>query len=257
MKNRRKLIAGNWKMFQTPTQASQLTQRIQEQLATQAPNWHSKCDVLLCPPYLSLERVGSFLKGTKIDLGAQDVHWEEQSARTGKISADMLSDINVTYVIIGHSEQRTFFQENNTNINRKIQSAILHGLKPIVCIGETLEEYNLKKTETVLETQVQEAFAKVPLINFNKCVLAYEPVWAIGTGQSATAQQAKESHAFIRQLCKSMYGVEAAESIGILYGGSLKATNATELLTIPDVDGGLIGGASLKAEEFVKIIKSV
>lgn len=213
-------------------------------------------EIVICPTYLALHPVQSAVAGSNVGLGAQDVHWEDQGAFTGKVSADMLVGIGVGYVILGHSEQRTYFHETDQSVNQKFKKALAHGLIPIVCVGETLEEREGNRTEAVLEKQVRGAFAGISQSQAEQTVIAYEPVWAIGTGKVATTAQAQEAHKFIRSLLAAAYSGPTAEKIRIQYGGSMKPENAAELLAQPDVDGGLIGGAALKADSFLGIVKA-
>jgi triosephosphate isomerase len=211
-------------------------------------------DIAVCPPYTNLSAVAAVLKGSNVRLGAQDVHWEEKGAYTGKISCAMLKSAGVEYVIIGHSEQRSYFHETDETVNSKIKAALGAGLLPIICVGETIEIRKAGKVEEVLQTQVQGALEGLSDDEVKRCTIAYEPVWAIGTGETATPQQANEAHAFIRSLTGRLYSEEIAQGIRIQYGGSMKPSNAAELLGQSDVDGGLIGGASLKVEDFKGII---
>ncbi len=247
---RRKILAGNWKMHKTAEESAALASAIADALR-QKPAPH---EVVVCPTYVALDRVAQALKGSSVALGAQDMHWENQGAFTGKISGDMLKAVGVSYVVLGHSEQRTYFHETDETVNKKTLKALADGLVPIVCVGETLEEREGNVTEKVVETQVRGAYAGVSAADAAKTVIAYEPVWAIGTGRTATSAQAQEVHAFIRGLLRSLYGNDVAEAVRIQYGGSMKPENAAELLALPDVDGGLIGGAALKAETFLGII---
>lgn len=246
---RRKIIAGNWKMNKTPSQAATLAREIVD-----ACSKYKNTDIVVCPPYTALDRVSAALKGSSIALGAQDMHWEDQGAFTGKISWDMLEDVGAQYAIIGHSEQRTFFHESNETVNKKTKKALTTKLIPIVCVGETLEERKANKTNSVVESHVTGAFKDISVDQAKKCVIAYEPVWAIGTGVNASPEQAQEVHKFIRELLAKLYGADLAQSLRIQYGGSMKAENAEGLLKQPDIDGGLIGGASLKADSFAGII---
>lgn len=247
---RRKILAGNWKMFKTPAESAALAKDLVEALKA-SPTDH---EVVVCPTFVALDRVSAALAGSQVLLGAQDMHWDPQGAFTGKISGDMLRALNVAYVILGHSEQRTYFQETDESVNKKVRKALLDGLKPIVCAGETLQERDSGITEKVVERQIRGAYAGLSGNDAVKTVVAYEPVWAIGTGRTATSAQAQEVHRFIRGLLAALFGSSTADSIRIQYGGSMKPENALELLSQPDVDGGLIGGASLKAESFLGII---
>lgn len=246
---RKKLIAGNWKMTQTPSQAVELANSIKKTVTGS-----QSCEILVCPPYTALVPVRDALKGSSIHLGAQDLHWQDQGAFTGKISADMLLDSGATHVIIGHSEQRTYFHETDETVNKKLNKALSSGLIPIVCIGETLEERDNNKAFDVVKRQIEGAFSGIA--NLGATVLAYEPVWAIGTGRNATPEQAQEMHSFIRKTVEAQNSKSVADNIRILYGGSMKPENAAGLLTQTDIDGGLIGGAALKADSFYGIINA-
>lgn len=244
-------IAGNWKMFKTVAEARHLVSELVPSL--QAVRNVEKA---LCPPFTSLLAVRALLEGTDIGLGAQNLHWEDAGAFTGEISAPMLAEL-CQYVIIGHSERRTYFGETDATVNRKIQSAMVHGLVPIVCVGETLDEYEAGNTGEVVTRQVREGLARLNLTEGNSIIIAYEPVWAIGTGRAATAEGANVVIAdFIRRALDEQFGATIAETVRILYGGSVKASNAAEFFTQPDIDGALVGGASLKADEFTGIVQA-
>lgn len=247
---RKKIIAGNWKMNTTLNEAIELAKDIVERV-----KGIEDVDIVICPPYTNLYPVYQIIKDTNVKLGAQDLHWEDKGAYTGKISADMLLSVGVEYVIIGHSEQRTYFGETDETVNKKVKKALQKGLKPIVCVGETLEEREAGKTKEVVKTQVLGAFKDLSKEEVLKNIIAYEPVWAIGTGRNATPEQADEVHAFIREVLADLYDDEVAQKIRIQYGGSMKPENAKALLEKENIDGGLIGGASLKGESFYKIIK--
>lgn len=213
-------------------------------------------DVVLCTPFTNLYAVHQVIQDAPIGLGAQDLFWEDSGAYTGQISAGMLTSVGCNYVIIGHSERRQFFGETDETVNKKVKKALASNLLPIVCVGELLEEREADRTETVVETQVKGALAGLTKEDAAKLVIAYEPVWAIGTGKVATPEQAQEVHKFIRDLLAKLYDQELADSIRIQYGGSMKPDNAAELLAQPDIDGGLIGGASLKADSFLGIVNA-
>jgi triosephosphate isomerase len=247
--SRKKFIAGNWKMNTTLNEAVDLAKAIVVKMGK-----ITDVDIAICPPYISLKSVYDVIKGTSIKLGAQDVHWEPKGAYTGKISCAMLKSVGVEYVIIGHSEQRQYFHETNETVNKKVKAALNSGLLPIICVGETIEERKSQKLFSVVESQVKGAFNNLSKDEALKCTIAYEPVWAIGTGEVATPQQANEMHVFIRKLISQIYNSDTAEKIRIQYGGSMKPDNAKALLALSDVDGGLIGGASLKAEDFYGIV---
>ncbi len=210
-------------------------------------------EIAVCPPYVAIPAVIQELKGTSISVGAQDMHWEDQGAFTGKISHDMLTDLGCDYVILGHSEQRQYFHETDETVNKKTVKALEKGLKPIVCVGETLEERDAGKTNEVVQTQLLGALKGIS--DLKDTVIAYEPVWAIGTGKNATPEMAQEVHSMIREKLNQMYAAKAND-VRILYGGSMKPDNADGLLKMEDIDGGLIGGASLKADAFFGIIKA-
>lgn len=247
---RQKIIAGNWKMNKSVDESQKLAAEIVQAVTGKTP----KAEVVICPTFLALDRVAGVVKGTSVKLGAQDVHWENQGAFTGKVSVDMLKAIGVAYVILGHSEQRTLFGETDESVRRKVGKVLAEGLRPIICVGETLAEREANQTEAVVKTQVTAAYAGLTPEQALETVIAYEPVWAIGTGRTATDAQAQEVHAFIRGLLKAQFGAKIADAVRIQYGGSMKAENAQGLLAQGDVDGGLIGGASLKADSFLGII---
>ncbi|MBN1540599.1 triose-phosphate isomerase [candidate division KSB1 bacterium] len=248
---RKKIIAGNWKMNKTVGEAVELARELA------AKDFDSgRVQVVICPPFTDLTAVQETLQGSRIELGAQDLYWEKSGAFTGQISADMLVSAGCAYVIIGHSERRQYFSETDETVNLKLVAALQAGLNPIVCVGEMLDERQNDETESVVERQIRGAFAGLTAEQAQKAVIAYEPVWAIGTGQVATPDQAQEVHGFIRALIREIYGDAVADSMRIQYGGSMKANNASELLRQPDVDGGLIGGASLDAESFWAIVKA-
>jgi triosephosphate isomerase len=247
---RKKFIAGNWKMNTTVDEAVALAKAVVEKMGKV-----SDVDIAICPPYISLKSVSDVVKGSSVKLGAQDVHWEAKGAYTGKVSCAMLKSAGVEYVIIGHSEQRQYFHETNETVNKKVKATLAAGLLPIVCVGETLDERKTGKLFSVVEAQTKGAFAGISKADALKCTIAYEPVWAIGTGEVATPQQANEMHAFIRKQMAGLYDGETADKMRIQYGGSMKPDNAKALLALSDVDGGLIGGAALKADDFLGIVK--
>ena len=248
---RKRIIAGNWKMNMNHKDAEKLARNIVERVADV-----NDVEIAVCPPFTSLSAVQNVIKDTVVSLGAQNMHWEEKGAFTGEISANMLLTLGCDYVILGHSERRAYFHETDEIIARKIKAAIESGLTPIVCVGETRTEREDGITEKVVEKQVRGAFSDLSPEMFDGTVIAYEPVWAIGTGLTATSEQAQQVHAFIRKLLGDIFGTGIAEKTRIQYGGSMKPSNAHELLNQPDIDGGLIGGASLDAESFEGIIKS-
>ncbi|HCT85127.1 MAG: triose-phosphate isomerase [Candidatus Margulisiibacteriota bacterium] len=246
---RKIMIAGNWKMNKTIDEAVELINGIKGKL-TGTEN----CDIVICPTFVCLESAKKAVSGSALKLGAQNLYWKDSGAFTGEISADMLLSSGVEFVIIGHSERRQYFGETDETVNLRLKQALKKGLKPIVCIGETLEERENNKTFTVLDTQLTGGLADISADDMKKIVIAYEPVWAIGTGKVATNEQAQETHAYIRSKIKSMYNAEIADGVIIQYGGSVKPDNAEGLLSLPDIDGALVGGASLKVEDFVGII---
>lgn len=245
---RRKVIAGNWKMNMLPNEAIAFI----EGLAPRVKD--TKNEVILCVPYTDLFYALLNAQGTNIKIGAQNMHWEENGAYTGEISAKMLKCIGVEYVIIGHSERRQYFAETDETVNKKVKKALQEGLKPIVCVGETLEQREEGKTEEVISRQIEIGLEGLEEKDFETLLIAYEPIWAIGTGKTATSEQANETIRTIRKKVVEMYGNMAGASVIIQYGGSVKASNAQELFTTSDIDGGLVGGASLKVDEFEKIV---
>ena len=247
---RKAVIAGNWKMNKTRPEAKELIEAIKP-LAENAG-----CEVVVCVPFTNLETAVNAVKGTNIRVGAQNCHFEKSGAFTGEISADMLVELGVEYVILGHSERRQYFGETDETVNKRLKAALAAGLKPIVCVGELLWERECGITEEVLGKQCKLDFFGISPEDMRKTVIAYEPVWAIGTGRTATAEQAQEACKFIRGVIASIFGAEVAEAVTVQYGGSMNAKNAAELLSKVDVDGGLIGGASLKAPDFGEIIKA-
>jgi triosephosphate isomerase (TIM) len=246
---RRKLIAGNWKMNKTSADAVPLVRDI---VAGSAKN--PNVEVIVCPPFTALESVARALEGSVVKLGAQNMHPEPSGAYTGEISAAMLRALFASYVILGHSERRTYFKETDAFINQKVLVAFKNQLKPILCVGETLQERESGATLKVVQTQVEQGLQGVSKDIATSVVVAYEPVWAIGTGKVATTAQAQEVHAFIRGLLTNLFGEAIAQKVRILYGGSMKPANAPELLAQPDIDGGLIGGASLEARSFIDLV---
>lgn len=245
---RRKVIAGNWKMNMLPNE----TINFIEQFAPLVKD--TKNEVILCVPFTDLFYALLHVQGTNIKIGAQNMHWEEKGAYTGEVSAQMLKSIGTEYVIIGHSERRQYFAETDETVNKKIKSALTVGLKPIVCVGETLEQRENSKTEEIVTNQVEKAFNNLKAEDLKNIIIAYEPIWAIGTGKTATKEEANETIAQIRKKVAEMYGQNDANEIIIQYGGSVKASNAKELFEMSDIDGGLVGGASLKPDEFSKIV---
>ena len=245
------IIAGNWKMYKTQKEAFQLASALKQKLSD-----INSVKVILCPPFTALASVKEAVEGSHILLGAQNMHWEREGAFTGEISPQMLLTAGCKYVIIGHSERRNYFFETNENVNLKVRSALGFGLIPIVCVGEKLDEREANKTKQVVEDHIRGAFENLTADSAKKCVIAYEPVWAIGTGKTATPAQANEVHLFARELLSSIFDQGCAEKVNILYGGSVKPENSKELLEMPDIDGALVGGASLDADSFKKIVSS-
>ncbi len=246
---RRPFIAGNWKMHLTLDAAVQLAQAV----ATACGKITDR-DIMIAPPFTALASVAAAVKGSNLQVGAQNVAWEKEGAYTGEISPTMLKDLGVRTAIIGHSERRHIFGEGNAMINRRLRTALDCDIQPILCIGETLEEREAGATFTVLERQLREGLKNVNQEQAAQVVLAYEPVWAIGTGKTASKEQAQEVHCFLRELLTRLYEKNLAEGLRILYGGSVKPENIDELMAQPDIDGVLVGGAALKAESFERII---
>ncbi|MBQ7161180.1 MAG: triose-phosphate isomerase [Clostridia bacterium] len=249
---RKTIIAGNWKMNMTPSQAAKLT----FDLKTAIPLKRRACEIVLCVPYVDIEMVKTGVTGSEMKLGAQNVHFAPKGAYTGEISAEMLTECGVEYVIVGHSERRQYFGETDETADKRLLAGVNAGLKVILCVGETLAERESGVTTQVIARQTRVGLADVSREMLGNVIIAYEPVWAIGTGKTATADQAEEVCAFIRGVVAELYDSGAAEGLTIQYGGSMNAGNAAELLSKKDVDGGLIGGASLKPEEFAKIIEA-
>jgi len=243
------MIAGNWKMHMTAKEAADLAAAMRKGLDPDL-----KHEVLLAPTFTALHAVNAVLGGSKIFLSSQDVCWEEKGAFTGAVSPSQLKDAGCTHAIIGHSERRKVFLETDEVVNKKMKAAIKAGLVPVLCIGETLEERESQKTYRVLETQLVGAFAGITPAEAAKVVIAYEPVWAIGTGKTATPDQAQDAHVFVRKQMERIYGRDYAEAVRILYGGSVKADNIDELMAQGDIDGALVGGESLKADKFLRVI---
>jgi triosephosphate isomerase len=248
---RKVIIAGNWKLNKTSREALVLVEELKREVANA-----EGVDIVVCPPFTALDVVSEAIMDTNIALGAQNIYWQDSGAFTGEISAPMLKDLSVQYVIIGHSERRQFFGETNETVNKRIRAALSHGLTPIVCVGENLAEREGNKTFDVIKNHCEGSLANLTTDEVEKIVLAYEPVWAIGTGKTATPEQAQEVHAFIRQLLAKLFNNEVAQTIRIQYGGSVTPENITTLIAKPDIDGALVGGASLKAPSFAAIVKS-
>ncbi|MCI1945401.1 triose-phosphate isomerase [Clostridium luticellarii] len=245
---RKPIIAGNWKMNKTADEALKLVEELKPLVKD------AKCDVVVCPPYVCLETVIKSVKGTNIRVGAQNMHYEESGAYTGEISPDMLKSVGIDYVIIGHSERRQYFGETDEMVNKKVKKAFQHDIIPIVCCGETLEEREAKITEEVLGKQVKLDLQGLDKSQVEKVVVAYEPIWAIGTGKTATDEQANKTIGYIRSVIASMYSKETAEKTRIQYGGSVKPATIKAQMTQPEIDGALVGGASLKSADFAAIV---
>lgn len=245
---RKPIIAGNWKMNMTPREGVELVNALKPLVANAA------CDVVVCPPFVDLVAVGEAIKGSNIRLGAQNMHFAEKGAYTGEISADMLKELGVEYVIIGHSERRQYFAETDETVNKKVTAALEKGLIPIMCVGETLEQREAGVTDTFVSGQVEAGLKGLTAEQVKKVVIAYEPIWAIGTGKTATKEEANATIGVVRKTVEKLFGTEAAEAIRIQYGGSMNAKNASELMSMEQIDGGLIGGASLKPEDFAKVV---
>lgn len=249
---RKKVVAGNWKMYKDKSETIELISGLKEKLS----KFNSNVEVIVCPPFTSIEIAKELLKGSVIHLGAQNMHFEDEGAFTGEISAKMLKSFGVEYVILGHSERRAIFGEDDKMINKKVLKAVSVGLKPIFCIGETLEERENNKTFDVVARQLIEGLSSISNEHLNEIIVAYEPVWAIGTGKTATPSQAEEVHKYLRKLIEEKFEGSFAESMQIVYGGSVKPDNAKELFSQSNIDGGLIGGACLKADSFYDVINS-
>ena len=247
---RKPIVAGNWKMNKTCAEARALVDAMKSELGNL-----QGVDVVLCPPATALQAVVGATTGTRIDVGAQNMHWEKSGAFTGELSAQMVVEVGCHYVILGHSERRQYFHETDELVNKKTKAALAAGLHPIVCVGETLQQREAGETQKVVETQVRGSLAGIDAKGLLNTVVAYEPVWAIGTGKTASPAQAQEVHALIRRVLKEISDDHVAQSMRIQYGGSVKGSNARELFHQPDIDGGLVGGASLEAKSFVEIVQ--
>ena len=245
---RKPIIAGNWKMNMTPAEAEQLVAELIPLLTDAA------CEVVVCPPYVDLALVGKLLVGTNIKLGAQNVHWAPKGAFTGEISADMLLAMGVSHAIVGHSERRQYFGETDETVNKRAKAALDANITPIICVGESLEQRESGVTDTIVSKQTIAALAGFSAEEVVRSVIAYEPIWAIGTGKTATSEDANTTIKVIRDAIAGVYGQKVADEVRIQYGGSMNAKNATELMAMPEIDGGLIGGASLKSEDFSKVV---
>ena len=249
--SRKVIIAGNWKMNKTAAEGRALVEALKPLVADVCP---SKADIVVCPPFTTIAAVVEAVRGSNIKVGAQNVHWAESGAFTGEISAAMLKELGIDYVIIGHSERRQYFGETDATVNSRVKAALAAGLLPIICVGELLEEREGGRTEQVLSAQLEGGLAGLTGEDMRKIVIAYEPIWAIGTGKTATPEMAELTHNFIRCTLNDMFGKEIGEGVRIQYGGSMKAENAGALVAQPNIDGGLIGGAALKAESFAALI---
>ena len=245
---RKKVIAGNWKMNMLPNEAIDFIQGLEEKVKG------TENEVVLCVPYTDIFYCVLNAQETNIKIGAQNMHWEEKGAYTGEVSAEMLKAVGVEYVIIGHSERRQYFAETDETVNKKLKKALEVGLKPIVCVGETLEQREQGITMQIITSQTEKALEGLEATDVEKVIIAYEPIWAIGTGKTATKEDANEAVKQIREKIAEIYGQNTANGVIIQYGGSVKASNAKELFEMSDIDGGLVGGASLKIEEFSNIV---
>ncbi|QNL43981.1 triose-phosphate isomerase [Oscillibacter hominis] len=248
---RKTIIAGNWKMNKTATETKQFAEELKPILPK--AKW---CDVVVCVPACNISTAVRAFKDMRVSIGAENLYYEKSGAYTGEVSADMLKDLGVKYVIIGHSERRQYFGETDATVSKKVHAALDAGLLPIICVGESLEQREAGITAEWIALQVKSALVGVSADKLRKCVIAYEPIWAIGTGKTATAEQAAEVCTAIRATIRSLYGARVARSVTIQYGGSMNPSNAAELLAQPDVDGGLIGGAALVPQKFVDIINA-
>lgn len=242
------IIAGNWKMHNTIEEAVRLVEELKPMVKD------AKCEVVVCPTFVCLHAVKKALEGTNIKVGAQNMHFEEKGAFTGEVSPGMLENMGIDYVIIGHSERRQYFNESDETINKKIKAAFEHKLTPILCVGETLDERESDITEEVIAKQVKLDLANISGELVKNIVIAYEPIWAIGTGKTATSEEANETIAFIRGIIENIYGKNVADKVRIQYGGSVKPATINEQMSMSDIDGALVGGASLKAEDFAAIV---
>ena len=249
--SRKVFIAGNWKMNKNVAETKALAAELKAKFAGV-----TEIEVAICPTFTSLAAAVEVLKGSNVKVGAQNIHWADNGAFTGEISGSMLKELGVEYVIIGHSERRQYFGETDETVNKRSKAALKNGIKPIVCVGETLAEREANKTNEVLKTQIDGAFVGFTAADMATVVVAYEPVWAIGTGKTATNEIAQDAHAFIRKELTALFGAQVAEAVRIQYGGSMKADNSASLIAQKDIDGGLVGGASLKAADFEALVKN-
>jgi triosephosphate isomerase len=251
LSQRKPLIAANWKMYKTPAQAKEFVAAFLPLVENR-----TRDEIVLCPPFVDIDAVVSATRNTKIQVGGQNMHWQEEGAFTGEISAEMLVAAGCSHVILGHSERRQFFGETDETVNKKLHVALKHKLTPIVCVGELLAEREAGQTEKVLLRQISRGLADIASEAARTIVIAYEPVWAIGTGKTATPEMAADAHAIIRREVGRLLGSEVADGIRILYGGSVKPENASSLLSQPEIDGALVGGASLNPQSFAKIVNA-
>jgi triosephosphate isomerase (TIM) len=251
---RRPIMAGNWKMHHTHLEAIQVVQKLSYRLDDRD---YKQCDIVVCPAFTALRSVQTVLEADRIpmQLGAQNVHWKDSGAFTGEVSPPMLAKLNVSYVIVGHSERRQLFGETDEMVNLKLKAVLKHEMTPIVCVGETLEEREAGRTDERVQSQVRAAFAGVRAAAANLSVVAYEPIWAIGTGRNATPEDANATIAVIRATLRELYNADTVGTIRILYGGSVKPGNIADLMAMPEIDGGLVGGASLDPDEFSRVVR--
>ena len=245
---RKPIIAGNWKMHKTIAEAVEFVNDIKDKVN------NTDVEAVICAPFTLLKDLKEATKGTNIKIGAQNMHYAEQGAYTGEISAPMLKELNIDYVVLGHSERRQYFNETNETVNKKVVKALEEGIDPILCVGETLEEREASETKNVCKEQTEKALVGVSAEDMKKVVIAYEPVWAIGTGKTATAEDANDVIAYIREVVKGLYGEEISEEVRIQYGGSVKPSNVAEIMNQSDIDGALVGGASLLASDYTELV---
>ena len=245
---RKPIIAGNWKMHKTIAEAVEFVNDIKDKVN------NTDVEAVICAPFTLLKDLKEATKGTNIKIGAQNMHYAEQGAFTGEISAPMLKELNIDYVVLGHSERRQYFNETNETVNKKVVKALEEGIDPILCVGETLEEREASETKNVCKEQTEKALVGVSAEDMKKVVIAYEPVWAIGTGKTATAEDANDVIAYIREVVKALYGEEISEEVRIQYGGSVKPSNVAEIMNQSDIDGALVGGASLLASDYTELV---
>jgi triosephosphate isomerase len=251
---RRPIMAGNWKMHHTHLDAIQVVQKLSYRLEERD---YDECEVVVCPAFTALRSVQTVLESDRIPirLGAQNVHWKDKGAFTGEVSPPMLVKLNVSYVIVGHSERRQLFGDTDEIVNQKLKAVLKHEMTPIVCVGETLDEREAGRTDERVDAQTRAAFASVRSAGATLSVIAYEPIWAIGTGHNATPEDANATIAVIRATLRELYGADAAAAIRVLYGGSVKPGNIADLMAMPDIDGALVGGASLDPDEFSRVVR--